>query len=371
MLAHLDEDVVFLVYGVGGIGKTELVYRLMAEVRERPEWRDAIPVHLELRAGETTTRALAELLATIGAPPEPRSGQPTEVAHLTEQLALLARVLDERPHLVFLDDVHHLPPEPVAEALAHFSRHVRRSRIFVASRREIRLRPGAEPPIVTTLGPLDAEAAAEMMEALAMRLQVERPEPSVLMRSTHGSPFHIRRLLVGSAGDDALARSLDDLGATARRALVLAAVAPLRPAVRVLSGLLGSQRADAEMHADEATTRRGFKRACRPRSSPRTEAKVSARDAWSTTRSLRSRTPRPRSARGVDGRARSRGSSTSASSARRRRRRAHATSSPRPASPISRTSSRCSRRSRRWAWTTWCSRARRCSGSTSRAFAVA
>jgi hypothetical protein len=254
MLAHLDEDVVFLVYGVGGIGKTELVYRLMAEVRERPEWRDAIPVHLELRAGETTTRALAELLATIGAPPEPRSGQPTEVAHLTEQLALLARVLDERPHLVFLDDVHHLPPEPVAEALAHFSRHVRRSRIFVASRREIRLRPGAEPPIVTTLGPLDAEAAAEMMEALAMRLQVERPEPSVLMRSTHGSPFHIRRLLVGSAGDDALARSLDDLGATARRALVLAAVAPLRPAVRVLSGLLGSQRADAEMHADEATT---------------------------------------------------------------------------------------------------------------------
>ncbi len=249
MLSHLDEDVVFLVYGVGGIGKTELVYRLMAEVRERPEWCDTIPVHLELRAGETTTRALAELLATIGAPPEPRSGQPTEVAHLTEQLALLARVLDERPHLVFLDDVHHLPPEPVAEALAHFSRHVRRSRVFVASRREIRLRPDAEPPIVTTLGPLDAKAATEMMEALATRLQVEPPEPGVLMRSTHGSPFHIRRLLVGSSGDDALGRSLDDLGATARRALVLAAIAPHRPAVRVLSQLFGGLR---RTEADEA-----------------------------------------------------------------------------------------------------------------------
>ena len=257
MLSHLDEDVVFLVYGVGGIGKTELVYRLMAEVRERPEWRDALPVHLELRAGETTTRALAELLATIGAPPEPRSGQPTEVAHLTEQLALLARVLDERPHLVFLDDVHHLPPEPVAEALAHFSRHVRRSRVFVASRREIRLRPDAEPPIVTTLGPLDAEAATEMMEALATRLQVEPPEPGVLMRSTHGSPFHIRRLLVGSAGDDALARSLEDLGAIARRALVLAAIAPHRPAVRVLSELLGEQRAESESH--ESTTQESLR----------------------------------------------------------------------------------------------------------------
>ena len=242
MLAHLEEDVVFLVYGVGGIGKTELVYRLMAEVRERPEWRDAVPVHLELRAGETTTRALAELLATIGAPPEPRSGQPTEVAHLTEQLALLTRILDERPHLVFLDDVHHLPPEPVAEALAHFSRHVRRSRIFVASRREIRLRPDAEPPIVTTLGPLDAEAATAMMEALATRLQVERPAASVLMRSTHGSPFHIRRLLVGSSGDDALARSLDDLGVTARRALVLGALAPHRPSVRVLDERLRGRR---------------------------------------------------------------------------------------------------------------------------------
>ncbi|MCB9624352.1 MAG: AAA family ATPase [Sandaracinus sp.] len=245
ILEHLDDEVVFLVYGVGGIGKTELVYRAMAEVRERDAWRDAIPVHLELREGESTTRALAELLAAIGAPPEPRSGQPTEVAHLTEQLGLLAGLLDERPYLIFLDDVHHLPPEPVAEALAHFSRHVRRSRIFVASRREIRLRLDGSPPLVTTLGPLDAEAATRMMDVLAERLQVAKPEPSALMRSTHGSPFHIRRLLVGGAGDDSLGRSLDELSPLARRLLAVVSVTPHRPLVSAARQLFGEGTNDA------------------------------------------------------------------------------------------------------------------------------
>ncbi|MCB9616617.1 MAG: AAA family ATPase [Sandaracinus sp.] len=245
ILRHLDDEVVFLVYGVGGIGKTELVYRAMAEVRERDAWREAVPVHLELREGESTTRALAELLAAIGAPPEPRSGQPTEVAHLTEQLGLLAGLLDERPYLIFLDDVHHLPPEPVAEALAHFSRHVRRSRIFVASRREIRLRPDGSPPLVTTLGPLDPDAATRMMDVLAERLQVARPEPSSLMRSTHGSPFHIRRLLVGGAGDDSLGRSLDELSPLARRLLAVVSVAPHRPLVSAARALFGEGTDDA------------------------------------------------------------------------------------------------------------------------------
>ncbi|MEZ4253634.1 MAG: hypothetical protein R3B99_35960 [Polyangiales bacterium] len=158
---------------------------------------------------------------------------------------MLARLLDERPYLIFLDDVHHLPPEPVAEALAHFSRHVRRSRIFVASRREIRLRLDGSPPLVTTLGPLDAEAATRMMDVLAERLQVAKPEPSALMRSTHGSPFHIRRLLVGGAGDDSLGRSLDELSPLARRLLAVVSVTPHRPLVSAARQLFGEGTNDA------------------------------------------------------------------------------------------------------------------------------
>ena len=36
MLAHVDADPLFLVYGVGGIGKSELIYQLIREVRARP-----------------------------------------------------------------------------------------------------------------------------------------------------------------------------------------------------------------------------------------------------------------------------------------------------------------------------------------------
>ena len=67
-------------------------------------------------------------LAEAGAAPEPRRGQPTEEAHLTEQIGALARLLEARPHLLFIDDLHHLPPEPVGDALRYLARHVRRSR---------------------------------------------------------------------------------------------------------------------------------------------------------------------------------------------------------------------------------------------------
>ncbi|MBX3271039.1 MAG: winged helix-turn-helix domain-containing protein [Sandaracinaceae bacterium] len=237
VLAHLDEETLFLVLGVGGIGKSELVYRAIALAREREAWREARAIHLEVRAGLDVTRALAELLAAAGAPPEPRRGQPTEAAHLTEQLATLARALDAAPHLVFIDDVHHLPAEPVAEALGYLARHVRRSRLFVASRHALRLPASAPAPVVTTLGPLDAQAAGELIGALADRLAVPRPAAEEVLRATHGSPFHIRRRLAGEDGaEDGLASSLAELEPTARRLLLAAALAPRRPSLARLGG---------------------------------------------------------------------------------------------------------------------------------------
>jgi hypothetical protein len=48
ILGLLDEEIVFLVYGVGGIGKTELGYKVVEEARARAPWRDAAPVHLQV-----------------------------------------------------------------------------------------------------------------------------------------------------------------------------------------------------------------------------------------------------------------------------------------------------------------------------------
>ena len=235
ILAHVDQDVLFLLYGVGGIGKTELAYQLVREIRERARWADAIPVLVEIRPGTTAPRTLAQLLAAVGSAPAPRRGQPTEKAHLSEQLALLARRLDARPYLLLVDDVHHLPAGAVGEALGYLSRRVERSRLVVISRLEIPLPAEAPPPVVTTLGPLDAEAAAQMMTALAERLQVPRPEPGWLMRTTHGSPFHIHRALVRHApGTGSLEASLDELSPAARRVLLAASVAQHRPPLPML-----------------------------------------------------------------------------------------------------------------------------------------
>lgn len=231
----IDREVLFLVYGIGGIGKTELVYRAIGEALQRDAWRDAVPILIDVRPGMTVTRALAQLLSAVGAGPEPRRGQPTEEAHLGEQLEVVARALDAGRYILFADDVHHLPAAAVGEALHYLARRVHGSRIFVASRHEIPLPPDAPPPVVTTLGPLDEAATEELMDALAERMQVPRPDPAALFRATHGSPFFIRHAL-GRPGSGAtpLDESLSDLSAAAHRVLLAAAIAQHRLAADAL-----------------------------------------------------------------------------------------------------------------------------------------
>ncbi|MBE7450385.1 MAG: AAA family ATPase [Kofleriaceae bacterium] len=253
VLAHVDRDTLFFLFGVGGIGKSELAYQIVHEVRLRPRWAEAVPVLVELRPGATASRTLAQLLAAVGAVPAPRRGQPTEEAHLGEQLELLARALEARPYLLVLDDAHHLPPAAVAEALGYLSRRVQASRLLVASRREIVLAPDAPPPVVTTLGPLDAAATAEMVAALAERLAVAPPEPERVLRATRGSPFHIHRLLARDAPDaGSLEASLAELAPAARHLLAVVAVADHRPSRSTLARVLAAAPGDDDAAASGA-----------------------------------------------------------------------------------------------------------------------
>ncbi len=205
MIAHVESDVLFFVYGLAGIGKSELVYQLVGELRTRPRWQYAIPTLVEALPGSTA-------------------------ADIFGHAARLARRLDARPHLFVIDDAHHLPPSELAAALGHLSRHVQASRIIVASRREVVLPADARSPVVTTLGPLDEVAAEQMMVALAERRQIPPLPPPSLMRTTHGFPAHIERLVARApSGASALEHSLEELPPPARRLLRALAIARHRP----------------------------------------------------------------------------------------------------------------------------------------------
>jgi len=225
----------FLIYGVAGIGKSELVYEVIREIRTLPAWSDAVPLLVDVGAGTTTSRILAQLLAATGAGAEPRRGQATEQEHFNEQLQVVANALEARPYLLFVDDVHHLSAGPVAEALAYLSRRVSKSRLFVASRVELQLPPHAPPPVVTTLGPLEPSAAEQMMKSLAERMQLPPCDAQQLMSASHGSPFYIRRMLSGRTGNaDSVTDSLGELEAPQRHLLLTAAVTSHRPSSTLL-----------------------------------------------------------------------------------------------------------------------------------------
>jgi DNA-binding response OmpR family regulator/tetratricopeptide (TPR) repeat protein len=221
----LDRETLFLVYGVGGIGKSELVYKAIEDARNTPRWRSAEPLLIPVRAGLTVEHVLAQLrlaldLAIPADLPQARS------AAIDDDLAEITYALEARPWLVFLDDVHHLDLEQAAHVLGYLSRHVRESRIFAASRIEVPLPSDMPTPAVLRLAPLDAESTAAMVAELARRLGIEGPDAAEVFARSGGSPFFVQRLLAGDAGqvESSLDRSLRELPAPLRELLLLVAV---------------------------------------------------------------------------------------------------------------------------------------------------
>jgi DNA-binding winged helix-turn-helix (wHTH) protein/tetratricopeptide (TPR) repeat protein len=221
----LERETLFLVYGVGGIGKSELVYRAIEDARHTQRWRSAEPLLISARAGLTVEHVLAQLRLALDLAVPADLPQPRSVA-LEDDLAEITHALEARPWLVFLDDVHHLDLERAAHVLGYLSRHVRESRIFAASRIEVPLPPGTPMPAVLRLAPLDAEATAAMVNELARRLGIEGPDAAEVFARSGGSPFFVQRLLAGDVGqvESSLDRSLRELAPPLRELLLLVAV---------------------------------------------------------------------------------------------------------------------------------------------------
>lgn len=193
----LAGETLHLFYGVGGVGKSELVFKLVEEAQRQPRWADAPAVALAAQPGLGAAHLAAALEAQLGA----RRRRLAFAAGGTaaDDLADIAGALEARPTLVFLDDLHHLDPAEAAELLGYLSRHVRASRLLVASRRELALPPGAPPPVIHRLGPLDAVATADLVRQLAARMGVAAPDAGAVFRRSGGSPFYVLRELAGDA----------------------------------------------------------------------------------------------------------------------------------------------------------------------------
>lgn len=233
----LSRETLFLVYGVAGLGKSEFVYKVVEEARTLPSLRHAATLSLSARAERRCEHLVSILRLRLGADPEPHAG-------LADDLDAVARVLEARPTLLFLDDVHNLDPETVAEVLGYLARHVSRSRIFVASRLEVLLPAGTPPPVICRLQPLCRDATATLVEGVCHTLGISSPDPEPIFTRSGGSPFYVLRELsdlryAPRSGEDPLAAALRDLAPPLRHTLLLA---------RLLRRRLGP----ADLQGDEA-----------------------------------------------------------------------------------------------------------------------
>lgn len=232
-LSMLEQETLFLIYGVCGIGKSEFVYKLVDMARAVPSWKDAPALLLTLRAEHRAEHLVALLrLHTLGprpaGPAGPAGFNPLTLnpLDLEGQLAEVVAALNARPYLIFIDDLQRLESETAARLLLFLSRYVVRSRFFIASSQEIPLLPGTPLPVLIRLEPLADAEAAQLATTLGYRLGITVPDGAQLARRAHGSPQHIQLLLCDAS---ALGGAPHPLGAGLR------ALSPL--ARRVLLGL--------------------------------------------------------------------------------------------------------------------------------------
>ncbi len=247
----LKDEVLFLVYGIGGIGKSEFVYKVIEEARASPPFRSAPPLLVQARGNLSAEHLVSVLRQRLGHGRTPLDG----CTSFEDDLAEVARALDARPYLVFIDDIHTLDADAAAGVLGYLSRHVQRSRIFAASRLEVLLPQDTPPPVITRLRPLDQGATGAMVAMLSRSMGLladagqndqDGERSRRIFQRSGGSPFYIRREVANlrfvpqddGDGQDPLGRSLRDLSAEARGLLVLArlmrgrlATADLLPAV--------------------------------------------------------------------------------------------------------------------------------------------
>ena len=225
----LGQSPLLFAYGLPGIGKTEFIYRLVAELRAMPRWRRSQPVLLRARAGlcvEDLLARLERLLHPAAAVPKLAAAS---VAVDPAALTALAHRLEQEAQLVFIDDAHHLDPMVLAGMLSYLARRVSLSRLLIASRVELPLLAEMPPPTIVRLGPLSVAETDGLAIRLAECQGSSAPNSQTLSGRTYGSPRRLYGLVLkdpslAAEDKEALSQTVRQLSTAAREQLVLARV---------------------------------------------------------------------------------------------------------------------------------------------------
>ncbi|MFE8603049.1 AAA family ATPase [Archangium violaceum] len=233
--AMLEQLPVALVYGVGGVGKSTLVYALAAGRRGGPVVYDSVSPGEPLAAlVDDARRQLAR-----GAVPEALDDE--------ERLLDLAGRLDEHGALWVLDDLHRLDEASRTRLVDVLGRELRSGRFVATSRELVPMLGGTADRFELKLGGLD-ERSAQALWANLDTLYGPSSGFDVAWARSRGNPFHLRRAHAGGVHEeDPSAAAIHALSPDQRLIATVLALSAFDMNVKLLERLLPEPRARAAL----------------------------------------------------------------------------------------------------------------------------
>ncbi|AKJ08043.1 Hypothetical protein AA314_09669 [Archangium gephyra] len=231
MLLHLP---VALVYGVGGVGKSTLVYALAAG-------RGGPVVYDSVSAGEPLAALVDDVRRQLarGAVPEAMDDE--------ERLRDLAERLDESGALWVLDDLHRLEENARIRLVDALGRELRNGRFVATSRELVPMLGGTADRFELKLGGLDEQNARALWANLDT-LYGPSSGFDVAWTRSRGNPFHLRRAHAGGVHEeDPLSAALRTLSADQRLIATVLALSAFDMNVTLVERLLPEPRARAAL----------------------------------------------------------------------------------------------------------------------------
>jgi tetratricopeptide (TPR) repeat protein len=198
----LEREPVFVVWGLGGLGKTALVAHTLHEA-----FPQMIARTVFVRAPTETEDLRHEILRAIATALDLKLDWSLLLKDVEGALATAIDLAERGPYFVVVDDVHRADAQQLHDTLLLLSRYARSSRWVFTSRTD----PHVVELRATTmmLAPMSEEELSELARALVPSTPPERAKQ--LAELAAGSPWRLKQLVLAPDGSENVARGEDIL----------------------------------------------------------------------------------------------------------------------------------------------------------------